>query len=82
MALMINVDDCNSCAACESECPNDAISEGDTAYTINSDKCTECVGHFDESQCAAACPSEAIVPDTNHSESKDDLLKKYQRLTA
>ena len=81
MALMINADDCNSCAACETECPNDAIADSGNAYAIDPDKCTECVGHFDESQCVAACPSEAIVADPSHSESKDELLAKYKRLT-
>jgi len=28
-------DDCISCGACESECPNKAISEGDTTYKID-----------------------------------------------
>ena len=39
-------DDCISCGACEGECPNKAISEGDTIYKIDPDKCTECVGDF------------------------------------
>lgn len=25
-------------------------------FVIEAAKCTECVGHFDEPQCAAACP--------------------------
>lgn len=79
MALMIT-DDCNNCSACESECPNDAITEGDSIYTIDPDKCTECVGHFDESQCVVACPAECIVADPAHNESKEELLAKYQRL--
>ena len=36
-----------------SECPVEAISEGDK-YSINPDLCTEC------GTCADACPSEAI----------------------
>jgi len=58
MALMIT-DECISCGICISECPNDAISEGDLIYVINPDQCTECVGFFDEPQCAAVCPVEA-----------------------
>jgi len=27
-------DECISCGACEAECPNKAISEGDTTYKI------------------------------------------------
>jgi ferredoxin len=55
MAYIIT-DECINCAACEPECPNDAISAADEIYEIEPDKCTECVGHFDESQCAAVCP--------------------------
>jgi len=45
MALMIT-DECSSCGACESECPNTAISEGEDHYLIKPDLCTECVGFF------------------------------------
>jgi ferredoxin len=43
MAYFIN-DDCISCGACEPECPNQAITEGETIYIINPDRCTERVG--------------------------------------
>src|SRR3970040_1147196 len=29
---------------------------GASMYVITHDRCTECVGHFDEPQCAAVCP--------------------------
>src|SRR5437879_7397110 len=29
---------------------------GDNIYVITHDRCTECVGHLDEPQCAAVCP--------------------------
>jgi ferredoxin len=79
MAMMIT-DECVACGVCEDECPNDAISEDDPIYVIDPDKCTECVGAFDESQCVAACPVEAIVSDPDHKETKDQLLEKYKRL--
>jgi len=47
MALMIT-DECNSCALCETECPNEAISEGGYIFVITPDLCTECVGFYDE----------------------------------
>ena len=50
MALMIT-DACINCDVCEPECPNQAFSLGVQIYEINPDKCTECVGHFDEPQC-------------------------------
>lgn len=81
MALLINAD-CINCAACEPECPNGAISEGDGIYVIDSDKCTECVGHFDESQCVDVCPVDCIVLDAARAESREELQEKYERLTA
>lgn len=79
MALMIN-EECINCGACEPECPNEAISAGDELYVINPDKCTECVGHFDEPQCAAVCPVDACVPDPDHKESREDLEEKLQKI--
>ncbi|MBN1274353.1 MAG: YfhL family 4Fe-4S dicluster ferredoxin [Candidatus Aminicenantes bacterium] len=81
MALMIN-EECINCGACEPECPNQAISEGEEYYEIDPERCTECVGHFDESQCVAVCPVDACVPDPDHKESKDELMEKYKRLTS
>ena len=46
MALLITKK-CINCDMCEPECPNEAISMGDSIYEINSDRCTECVGHYD-----------------------------------
>ncbi|MBF0441798.1 MAG: YfhL family 4Fe-4S dicluster ferredoxin [Oligoflexales bacterium] len=60
MALKIT-DDCTTCGACESECPNSAISEGDDKYVINPAKCTECKGQADSPQCQDVCPADAIV---------------------
>jgi ferredoxin len=73
-------DECISCGACEPECPNKAISEGDTTYVIDSNKCTECVGSHPSSQCAEVCPVDACVPDPAHQESKDQLLEKWKKL--
>jgi ferredoxin len=79
MAFKIT-DDCISCAACESECPNKAISEGDEFFVIDPDKCTECVGFFNTQQCAAVCPVDACVPDEAHKETKEQLLAKFAKL--
>ena len=54
-------DDCSACGLCADECPNTAISEGEDTYLIDAEKCTECEGHFDSSQCAEVCPSGACV---------------------
>jgi len=54
----------------------------DEFYFIVSDKCTECKGFHDEPQCASVCPVDCCVPDTNHVENEDDLLKKKAWLHA
>lgn len=73
-------DECISCGACESECPNKAISEGDSQYKIDPAKCTECVGSFPSSQCAEVCPVGAPTPDASHKETKEQLLEKWKKL--
>ena len=79
MSLLIT-DECINCDVCEPECPNGAISMGEEIYQINPDLCTECVGHFETSQCVDVCPVDCIILDTNHSESKEELQQKYQEL--
>ncbi len=81
MALIIT-EECINCAACEPECPNEAITAGDEVYVIEPDKCTECAGHFDESQCAAVCPVDCCVTDPDHKETKEELMTKFKRLTS
>lgn len=49
-------------------------------FYIVPDKCTECVGFHDEPQCAAVCPVDCCVPDPNHVEDKDTLLKRKEQL--
>jgi ferredoxin len=79
MALMIT-EDCINCNACVDECPNDAISEGESVYVINAELCTECVGFFDDPQCINVCPVEGtIIPDPNHQETKEELLAKKEK---
>jgi len=73
-------DDCISCGACESECQNQAISEGETTYIIEADKCTECIGYFDSPKCVDICPVDCCVADTDHVESREQLLEKWQKL--
>jgi len=79
MALMIT-DDCINCAVCEPECPNLAIFEGEDIFEIDPDRCTECVGHFNEPQCQLVCPVDCIPEDPNRVESQEDLQVKYEKL--
>ena len=80
MAFKIT-EECINCGACEPECPNQAITAGDELYIIDFNKCTECVGHFDASQCAAVCPVDCCIPDPDHKENHEELMVKYHRLT-
>ncbi len=79
MAYKIN-SDCISCGACEAECQNDAVSEGEETYIIDPDKCTECVGNFEAPKCAEVCPVGACVPDPEREESQEQLLEKWHGL--
>lgn len=81
MSLIIT-DECINCDVCEPECPNDAISQGDTIYIIDPTKCTECVGHYDTPQCVEVCPVDCIPKDENNVESPEQLQVKYEKLMA
>jgi ferredoxin len=72
--------DCISCGACEPECPNAAIKEGDTQFQINPERCTECVGSYPSSKCAEVCPVGAPQPDPDRKEGKDALLARWKKL--
>jgi ferredoxin len=84
-------EECINCGACEPECPNTAIYEGgaqweldgelhpaikEDIYYIVPDKCTECVGFFDQEQCAAVCPVDCCVPDPAIPETEAVLLER------
>ena len=73
-------DECISCGACEAECKNEAISEGEEIYVIDPDRCTECIGSFESPKCAEVCPVDACIPDSDHKESKEQLLEKWYKL--
>ena len=94
MALLIN-DECINCGACEPECPNTAIYEGGSPWSLNGqthdsiqndyfyivpDKCTGCIGFHDEPQCMAVCPVDCIIVDPEHIETKEELLAKKEKL--
>jgi ferredoxin len=73
-------EDCISCGACEAECKNQAIKEGDNSYVIDPAKCTECVGWFDSPKCSEVCPVGAPVSDASRKETKEQLLEKWRKL--
>ena len=94
MATMIT-EECINCGACEPECPNTAIYAGGAQYefkgamhdALSNDfyyivpaKRTECVGHFDQEQCAAVCPVDCCVPDPNHVETEVLLFQRAKEI--
>jgi ferredoxin len=79
MALRI-LDTCVNCDVCAPACPNQAISQGEVIYDIAPQRCTECVGHYDEPQCIVVCPVECIEKDPNHVENTEQLLEKLALL--
>ena len=79
MALIIT-DECINCDVCEPECPNEAIYLGPEIYEIDPNKCTECVGHFDEPQCVQVCPVTCIPVNPAFVEDQETLWQKYRRL--
>lgn len=93
MATVIT-EECINCGACEPECPNTAIYQGGVEYDwqgeqkalsedffyIVPEKCTECVGFFDQEACAAVCPVDCCVPDPARPESEEVLLVRAKQL--
>ncbi|MDR3177867.1 MAG: YfhL family 4Fe-4S dicluster ferredoxin [Campylobacteraceae bacterium] len=79
MSLMIT-EECIACDACTDECPNDAIEGADPIYEIDPDRCTECIGYYDEPSCIAVCPVECIVSDPDNVESVEELRFKFEQL--
>jgi ferredoxin len=79
MATMIT-SDCINCGACEPECPNNAISQGDPVYVIDPKLCTECVGFHDYEACAAVCPVDVCVTDPNNIETEEVLMARARQL--
>ena len=79
MATMIT-SDCINCGACEPECPNNAISQGEEIYVIDPLLCTECVGFHDYEACAAVCPVDCCVTDPNNVESEEALISRARAL--
>ncbi|HLV61394.1 MAG TPA: YfhL family 4Fe-4S dicluster ferredoxin, partial [Fredinandcohnia sp.] len=69
-----------NCGACEPECPNSAISQGEDIFVIDPNLCTECVGFHDEEACASVCPVDCCIPDPNRVESEEVLIERARRL--
>ena len=79
MSTMITAE-CINCGACEPECPNNAISQGEDIFVIDPALCTECVGFHDEEACAAVCPVDCCVPDPKNTETEASLLERARAI--
>ena len=79
MATFIT-DECINCGACEPECPNGAISEGDETFVIDPNLCTECVGFHGDEACQTVCPVECCIPDPDVREDELQLLERAKAL--
>ncbi len=73
-------EECINCGACEPECPNEAISEGDDIYVIGPKLCTGCVGFHDHEACQAVCPLGCCLPDPKHPETEEVLFIRAKEL--
>lgn len=81
MSLKI-LETCINCDVCTPECPNEAIYMGPEIFEIRPERCTECVGHYDEPQCREVCPVDCIVVDPDNRETRARLEDKYRHLMA
>jgi ferredoxin len=81
MATVIT-EECINCGACEPECPNGAISQGEDIYVINPELCTECVGFHEAEACAAVCPVDCCVPDPARTETEEQNYAKLAKVHA
>jgi ferredoxin len=73
-------EECINCGACEPECPNQAISQGEDIFVIDPQLCTECVGFHEREACAAVCPVDCCVPDPDVPETEAALYERAKRL--
>jgi ferredoxin len=73
-------DECINCGACEPECPNGAITEGDEIFQIDPNLCTECVGFHGDEACQTVCPVECCIPDPDVRENEVQLLERAKGL--
>jgi len=82
MPYKIIQEECWRCGECEWGCPTGAVYRDvwSKKYVIDPDKCTECVGNFDEPECVTECLAECITPDPDRKETREQLEAKWHKL--
>src|SRR4051812_1984574 len=78
MATMIT-EECINCGACEPECPNQAISQGEDIFVIDPTLCTECVGFHAEEAGAGVGRVECCTPAPTTPEPGGELWGRAQK---
>jgi ferredoxin len=62
--MVLNIgESCINCEACAPLCPHAAIRAARPHFLIDARRCGECLGDYDEPQCAAICPIEGAISD-------------------
>lgn len=82
MSFVIDQEQCIDCRLCVAECPDGGISivfnEDDIgSYTIDEQKCTECIEFNRQSKCAYVCPVDCI--ELKKPEEEGILWAKWKR---
>ena len=54
MPAVVDVEKCDGCHSCESECPSEAIEIVENVAVVSPDDCIDC------NACENACPTQAI----------------------
>ncbi len=51
---------------------------GEAIYQIDSDRCTECIGHYETPTCQKVCPiPNTIIQDPDRQENEEQLWDKF-----
>ncbi|MCP1064734.1 YfhL family 4Fe-4S dicluster ferredoxin [Serratia symbiotica] len=62
----------------EPGCPNQAISMGDEIYQIDTERCTECIGHYNKPASQQGCPIDnTILVNPQYPEGNERLWDKF-----
>jgi len=61
MPRLIRSEECINCAACEEDCPTEAITRGDDAFVVDARRCVDCKEFYDAPHCVGVCPIDGCI---------------------